>query len=222
MMARSEGPGAQGAALRVAVCDDHALVRAALGRGIAEHRRMELVGEAADVEQALELVREAEPDVMIMDVEMPGRDGLAGTRAVLAEHPAAKVIILTAHSQPDLLELAFEAGATGYVLKSAPAEDVQRAIEAVARGETFVGGDFSPGGSFGAEQLIGLTAREREVLELLAEGLRVREIADRLRVRPTTVHTHVRNAIRKLEVDTRTEAVALAVRFSYLGAAGSR
>ena len=110
-------------------------------------------------------------------------------------------------------------GASGYVLKSAPSEDIARAIEVVAGGGTFVGTELGQGAGE-VEKLLELTPREREILELLAEGLRVKQIADRLSLSPATVHTHVRNAIARMEVDTRTEAVALAVRFSYLGAGG--
>ena len=134
--------------------------------------------------------------------------------------PRTKVIIFTAHAQPDLLALALRAGASGYVLKSAPAEDIARAVKAVTSGGTFLGGDFAGGKPSEVEKLLELSPRERQILELLAEGLRVKEIAERLALSPATVHTHVRNAIAKLEVDTRTEAVALAVRFSYLGAGG--
>ncbi|HEX6205772.1 MAG TPA: response regulator transcription factor, partial [Solirubrobacterales bacterium] len=165
-------------------------------------------------------VKELEPDVLIIDVEMPKRDGIEATKEVLKVRPRTKVIIFTAHAQPDLLALALRAGASGYVLKSAPAEDIAKAVKAVTGGGTFLGGDFAGGKPSEVEKLLELSPRERQILELLAEGLRVKEIADRLQLSPATVHTHVRNAIAKLEVDTRTEAVALAVRFSYLGAGG--
>ena len=113
------------------------------------------------------------------------------------------MIIFTAHAQPDLLALALRAGASGYVLKSAPAEDIAKAVKAVTKGGTFLGGDFAGGKPSEVEKLLDLSPRERQILELLAEGLRVKEIADRLALSPATVHTHVRNAIAKLEVDTR-------------------
>ena len=131
---------------------------------------------------------------------------------MLKVRPRTKVIIFTAHAQPDLLALALRAGASGYVLKSAPAEDIARAVKAVTGGGTFLGGDFAGGKPSEVEKLLDLSPRERQILELLAEGLRVKEIAERLQLSPATVHTHVRNAIAKLEVDTRTEAVALAVK----------
>src|SRR6478672_3607204 len=157
---------------RVVLCDDHEIVREAI------KARMAAV-------EGVEIVKELEPDVCIVDVELPGKDGIDATKDILKARPETRVIIFTAHAQPDLLTLALRAGASGYVLKSAPSEDIARAIE------------------------------------VLAEGLRVKQIADRLSLSPATVHTHVRNAIARMEVDTRTEAVALAVRFSYLGAGGS-
>jgi RNA polymerase sigma factor (sigma-70 family) len=183
---------------RVVLCDDHEIVREAIKARMANVEGVEIVGEAETGEEVVDKVKELEPDVCIVDVELPGKDGIDATKDILKARPETRVIIFTAHAQPDLLTLALRAGASGYVLKSAPSEDIARAIE----------------------KLLELTPREREILELLAEGLRVKQIADRLSLSPATVHTHVRNAIARMEVDTRTEAVALAVRFSYLGAGG--
>jgi RNA polymerase sigma factor (sigma-70 family) len=204
-------------AKRVVLCDDHEIVREAIKSRMAAIPGIEMVGEAVDGYEVIEQVQKLEPDVAIVDIELPGIDGIEATRKILDAQPETRVIVFTAHAQPDLLSLALKAGAAGYVLKSAPAEDIARAIEVVAEGHTFVGTELS-GSNGELEKLLALTPREREILELLAEGLRVKEIAERLTLSPATVHTHVRNAIAKLEVDTRTEAVALAVRFSYLGA----
>ena len=205
---------------RVVLCDDHEIVREAIKARMANSSTVEIVGEAGNGRDVVDVVKELEPDVLIIDVELPKRDGIEATKEVLRARPRTKVIIFTAHAQPDLLTLALRAGASGYVLKSAPSEDIARAIEVVAGGGTFVGTELGQGAGE-VEKLLELTPREREILELLAEGLRVKQIADRLSLSPATVHTHVRNAIAKLEVDTRTEAVALAVRFSYLGAGGT-
>jgi DNA-binding NarL/FixJ family response regulator len=204
---------------RVVLCDDHEIVREAVKARMASVAGVEIVGEAESGEQMVECVQDLKPDVCIVDVELPGIDGIDTTREILKVQPGARVIIFTAHAQPDLLTLALRAGASGYVLKSAPSEDIARAIEVVAGGGTFVGTELGQGAGE-VEKLLELTPREREILELLAEGLRVKQIADRLSLSPATVHTHVRNAIARMEVDTRTEAVALAVRFSYLGAGG--
>ncbi|MBM3666374.1 MAG: response regulator transcription factor [Actinobacteria bacterium] len=204
---------------RVVLCDDHEIVREAVKARMASATGVEIVGEAATAEDVVKVVKAKKPDVCIVDVELPGADGIEATREILAAQPYIRVIIFTAHAQPDLLTLALRAGASGYVLKSAPSEDIARAIEVVASGGTFVGTELSQGAGE-VEKLLELTPREREILELLAEGLRVKQIADKLSLSPATVHTHVRNAIARMEVDTRTEAVALAVRFSYLGAGG--
>lgn len=205
---------------RILVADDHEIVREAIRQRMAAYDSIEIVGEAVDGREVVEKVAELEPDVVIMDVEMPHRDGIEATKLVLQERPQTRVIIFTGHAQPDLLSLALRAGASGYVLKSSPAEDIARAIQVVSSGGTFLGGEFTTGAG-SVENLLSLSARERQILGLLSEGLRVKEIGERLSLSPATVHTHVRNAIAKLEVDTRTEAVALAVRFSYLGAGGS-
>ncbi|MFN2611781.1 MAG: response regulator [Solirubrobacterales bacterium] len=202
---------------RVILCDDHEIVREAIKSRMAGAENIEIVGEAVDGDEVVRRVSELEPDVAIIDIELPGIDGIEATRKILKTSPETKVIVFTAHAQPDLLSLALRAGASGYVLKSAPAEDIARAVETVAAGDTFVGTELSASDGE-LEKLLALTPREREILLLLAEGLRVKEIAERLTLSPATVHTHVRNGIAKLEVDTRTEAVALAVRFSYLGA----
>ena len=206
---------------RVVLCDDHEIVRDAIRSRMANSGVVDIVGEAGDGREVVDVVKDLDPDVVIIDVEMPRRDGIEATKEVLKARPRTKVIIFTAHAQPDLLALALRAGASGYVLKSAPAEDIAKAVKAVTGGGTFLGGDFAGGKPSEVEKLLDLSPRERQILELLAEGLRVKEIAERLSLSPASVHTHVRNAIAKLEVDTRTEAVALAVRFSYLGAGGT-
>ena len=208
-----------GAPKRVVLCDDHEIIREAVKARMAAAPGVEIVGEAATAEDVVGVVKDLHPDVCIVDVELPGKDGIEATKEILAAQPETRVVIFTAHAQPDLLSLALRAGASGYVLKSAPSEDIARAIEVVAGGSTFVGAELGQGAGE-VEKLLELTPREREILELLAEGLRVKQIADRLSLSPATVHTHVRNAIARMEVDTRTEAVALAVRFSYLGAGG--
>jgi len=206
-----------GHAKTVVLCDDHEIVREAVKARMAGANGVEIIGEAADGDEVVERVLDLQPDVAIIDIELPGTDGIEATRKILKARPETRVIVFTAHAQPDLLALAMRAGAAGYVLKSAPPEDIRKAIDVVAGGDTFVDrADLDKGDEL--QKLLDLTPRERQVLELLAEGLRVKAIAEKLTVSPATVHTHVRNAIAKLEVDTRTEAVALAVRFSYLGA----
>ena len=171
-------------AKRVVLCDDHEIVREAIKARMANSSIVEIVGEAGNGRDVVDVVKELEPDVLIIDVELPKRDGIEATKEVLKVRPRTKVIIFTAHAQPDLLALALRAGASGYVLKSAPAEDIARAVKAVTGGGTFLGGDFAGGKPSEVEKLLELSPRERQILELLAEGLRVKEIAERLAAQP--------------------------------------
>src|ERR1043165_5226129 len=207
-------------AKRVVLCDDHEIVREAIKARMSDSSVVEIVGEASNGRDVGDVVKELEPDVLIIDVELPKRDGIEATREVLKVRPRTKVIIFTAHAQPDLLANALRAGASGYVLKSAPAQAIARSVKAVTGGGTFLGGDFAGGKPSEVEKLLELSPRERQILELLAEGLRVKEIADRLQLSPATVHTHVRNATPKLEATPRPGAAPLAVRLSSPGAGG--
>src|ERR1044072_332458 len=171
-------------ARRVVLCDDHEIVREGIKSRMANSHTVEIVGEAADGRDVVEVVKQLEPDVLIIDVELPKRDGIEATKEVLKVRPRTKVIVFTAHAQPDLLALALRAGASGYVLKSAPAEDIARAVKAVMDGGTFLGGDFAGGKPAEVEKLLHLSPRERQILELLAEGLRGKEIAERIELRP--------------------------------------
>ena len=188
---------------------------------MANSNALQIVGEAADGRDVVEVVKELEPDVLIIDVELPKRDGIEATKEVLKVRPKTKIIIFTAHAQPDLLALALRAGASGYVLKSAPAEDIARAVKAVTERRHLPRRRLcrrqAVGGGETARPLAARAPDPRPARRGVA-GERDRQ---RLELSPATVHTHVRNAIAKLEVDTRTEAVALAVRFSYLGAGGT-
>jgi DNA-binding NarL/FixJ family response regulator len=220
-MSPAKKPAAKGKARTVLLCDDHEIVREAIKSRMADEDSVDIVGEAKDGVEAVEMAKELAPDVAIVDVEMPKRDGIEATREIRKAAPTTRVIVFTGHTQPDLVSLALEAGASGFVPKSAPSEDIARAVRTVAGGGTFLGGAMPSHVETGLDRLLNLSTRERQILELLAEGLRVKQIGERLFLSPATVHTHVRNAIAKLEVDTRTEAVALAIKFGYLGAAGS-
>ena len=144
-------------AKRVVLCDDHEIVREAIKARMASSHVLEIVGEAGNGRDVVDVVKELEPDVLIIDVELPKRDGIEATKEVLKVRPRTKVIIFTAHAQPDLLALALRAGASGYVLKSAPAEDIARAVKAVTGGGTFLGGDFAGGKPSEVEKLLDLS-----------------------------------------------------------------
>src|SRR6202789_3691959 len=157
-------------ARRVVLCDDHEIVREAIKARMSDSSIVEIVCEAGNGRDVVDVVKELEPDVLIIDVELPKRDGIEATREVLKVRPRTNVIIFTAHAQPDLLALALRAGASGYVLKSAPAEDIAKAVKAVTGGGTFLGGDFAGGKPSEVEKLLLLSPRVRQVLELLADG----------------------------------------------------
>lgn len=162
---------------RVVLCDDHEIVREAIKARMADSKVVEIVGEASNGREVVEVVKELGPDILIIDVELPKHDGIEATKEVLKVRPRTKVIVFTAHAQPDLLALALRAGASGYVLKSAPAEEIARAVKTVTGGGSFLGGNFAAGKPSEVEKLLLLSARERQILDLLAEGLRVKDIA---------------------------------------------
>src|SRR5439155_22216313 len=137
-------------------CDDHEVIRDAIKARMAGSDEVEIVGEAADGREVLDIVRELNPDVVIIDVEMPKRDGIEATKAILEVRPRTKAIIFTAHAQPDLIALALRAGASGYVLKSAPASKIGEAVAAVRNGGTFLGGEPANGAASEVEKLLEL------------------------------------------------------------------
>src|SRR5262249_41585789 len=161
---------------RVVLVDDHEIVREAIKARMSAVDGVEIVGEAETAEEVIEKVKELEPDVVIVDVELPGKDGIDATKDILKTRPETRVIIFTAHAQPDLLTLALRAGASGYVLKSAPSEDIARAIEVVAGGGTLLGTPLGPGAGEG-EKLLQLAPPRPGDPQLLAEGPRRPEIA---------------------------------------------
>jgi len=194
------------------IVDDHEVVREGLRLSLSRAPHIRVVGEAGDGAAAVELSLRRKPDVIIMDVRMPGMDGLEATRLLLDQDPEAKVLIFTAYSERSLLTRGFESGAKGYILKEAPHGTLVRAIEKVAAGEGYVDPALMPAFLAGKDQTDMLTAREREILKLLADGLSNADVADKLFISQETVKSHVRHILTKLEADTRTHAVAIALR----------
>jgi DNA-binding NarL/FixJ family response regulator len=201
--------------LRVLICDDHTLFRDGLRALLASAPDTELAGEAITGEEAVEYAARLQPDVIIMDIQMPGINGIEATRRILNDSPHIKVLVVTMFEDDNSVFLAMRAGAHGYVLKGAKHEEMLRAVRAVASGEAI----FSPAI---ASRLIDffsrmrptlppqifpeLTEREREVLELIAQGHKNAEIAQRLVLGEKTVRNHVSNILSKLQVADRTEA----------------
>jgi DNA-binding NarL/FixJ family response regulator len=196
------------------VADDHPAVLDSLSRVLTD-AGYDVVAQARDGETAASEIEAHHPAVAILDMRIPGLDGIGITRQVTSQ---TAVIIYTAFSDSSLLLEALDVGVRGFVLKEAPLEDLLRAIETVAKGGIYIdpvlGGALAGGGS--ADVLAKLSPREREVLRLLADGCRNDEIGRRLSIASETARAHIRNAMRKLKADTRTQAVAVAMRQSMI------
>ena len=194
------------------IADDHEVVREGLRLALSRSPRIRVIGEATDGASAVALTERRRPDVVIMDLRMPDMDGLEATEVIVERVPGTAVLIFTAYGEKSLLQRGLESGALGYILKETPHETLIRAIEKVAAGESFV----DPG--LMAEFVAGkgtadiLTPREREILQLLADGMSNVDVADKLFISQETVKSHVRHILAKLEADTRTQAVAIALR----------
>jgi DNA-binding NarL/FixJ family response regulator len=198
------------------IVDDHEVVREGLRLSLSRAPHIRVVGEAADGASAIELVKRRKPDVVIMDVRMPGMDGLEATKEILKLVPEAAILIFTAFSERSLLARGLDSGAKGYILKEAPHETLLRAIERLASGEGYVDPALMPAFLSGKDQTDMLTAREREILQLLADGMSNADVASKLFNSQETVKSHERHILAKLEADTRTPAVAIALRESII------
>jgi len=207
--------------IKVLIADDQALVRSGFRMILESRDDLEVVGEAGDGEQAIRLAGQTRPDVVLMDVRMPGLDGVSATARLTAAADPPKVIILTTYDLEEPLYAALRAGASGFLLKDVRPADLVEAIRVVAGGDAllaptatrrlldrFLVTDVTPAAPAGS--LDRLTEREREVLTLLARGASNAEIADRLTVTEATVKTHVSAVLRKLGVRDRVQAVVLA------------
>ena len=198
------------------IVDDHEVVRERLRLSLSRAPQIRVVAEASDGQQAIDLAERRRPDVIIMDVRMPGMDGLDATKVLSEKLPEVSVLIFTAYSERSLLSRGLESGAKGYILKEAPHETLVRAIDKVAKGESFIDPALMPAFLSGKDREEMLTGREREILQLLADGMSNADVAQRLFISQETVKSHVRHILSKLEADTRTHAVAIALRESII------
>ena len=204
--------------IRVLLADDQGLVRAGFRMILGAEADLEVVGEAADGLEAVELVQRLKPDVVLMDIRMPVLDGIEATRRALALRPEAHVVVLTTFDLDEYVFAALRAGASAFLLKDAKESQLLSAIRVVADGGSlFAPGvtarliaRFTEGRPAGGVGLPPLTTREREVLGLVAKGLSNAEIADRLVVSEHTVKTHVASLLQKLRLSSRVQAVVLA------------
>lgn len=202
--------------IRVMLVDDHAMVRRGLATFLIVFDDFKLVGEAESGEAAIQLCAKVLPDVILMDMVMPGMGGEAATRAIRKKYPQVQVIALTSFKEGALIKNVLEAGAIGYLLKDVSADELAQAIHAAHAGRATLSPDVAQvivqDASQPPEPGLDLTERERAVLALMVEGLNNTQIAGRLTVSPSTVKSHVSNILSKLGVSSRTEAVTLALR----------
>ena len=201
--------------IRILTADDHHLIRAGVSSFLATEPGLEVVAEAANGEEALEKYREVQPDVVLMDLSMPVMDGLQATRAILAEFPDARIVVLTTYAGDEDIHRALEAGAMGYLVKDMLAAEVLKVIRSVMAGRRGIPpvvaaklAEHTP--------RIPLTPRETEVICLMASGLTNAQIAERIGRAEETVKVHVKNILQKLDVRDRTEAVAVAARRGFI------
>jgi NarL family two-component system response regulator LiaR len=202
--------------IRVMLVDDHAVVRSGLSTFLKAFPDLELVAEASSGERAIEICQQTQPDVILMDMMMPGMDGATAIGKILAKSPHIQVIALTSYKQDELVEAALRSGAIGYLLKDITAHELAEAIRSAAAGKptlspeaakVLIKATRAPSERLGSD----LTDREREVLGLMVEGLNNNQIAERLVVSISTAKFHVSSILSKLRVSSRTEAMAVAI-----------
>ena len=213
------------APIRILIADDHAMVRRGMRDFLELHADLEVVGEASDGAEAISLTAELRPDVVVMDLLMPIVDGIEATATIKAAHPDIEIVALTSFIEEARVVAAIEAGASGFLLKDADADDLAAAIRAAAAGEVHLDpavagivarrmrarGAAGGGSSAPTDALAALTARERDVLAGVARGLSNKAIADELGITERTARTHVSNILAKLGLSSRTQAALLAV-----------
>lgn len=203
--------------MKILVADDHTLVRAGLTSLIARLPEMEVVGEAADGRQALRMVRDLLPDIVLMDISMPGLNGLEAAERIHGIHPKTKIIILSMHANEEYVAQALKAGASGYLLKDAATAELEMALKSVSMGQFYLSPAISRqvvdsylhGGPTGVEVL---TPRQREILQLIAEGKSTRDIAETLHLSVKTVETHRAQLMERLDIHDVAGLIRYALR----------
>jgi DNA-binding NarL/FixJ family response regulator len=201
--------------VRILIIDDHPIFRDGMSQLLESVPGFEVVGEGSSGDEAVRLAGDLSPDVILMDIGMPGMNGIEATRAVLEVRPSVRVLVLTMYEEPDSVFAALRAGARGYLLKDAESDDITRAVRAVARGDAIFGPSvaerlsafFRPGSPARPPAAFPeLTPRETEVLELISRGLTNQDMATHFGVSLKTIQNHVANVLGKLHVVDRTQA----------------
>jgi DNA-binding NarL/FixJ family response regulator len=207
--------------LRILLVDDHEVVRIGLKSVLTRYNQFEIVGEASNAQEALEKTVYCNPDIVVMDIRLPGRSGIEATREIIENHPETKVIILTSYADDEMLFDAIAAGAAGYVLKQIGSEDLVRALETVGRGDSMLDPAVTQqvfqrvrenARRAEDETFASLTDQEINILALITEGLTNKEIATKVFLSEKTVRNYVSSILNKLNLASRAEAAAYAVR----------
>jgi DNA-binding NarL/FixJ family response regulator len=211
--------------IRAVLVEDHTIVREGL-RPLLEGRGVQVIGEAGDGHQAVKIVKELAPEIVIMDLALPRLGGIEATRRILKNKPAVKVIMLTIHDEPQFVYEALEAGAKGFLVKEAPFEELLTAIKAVMGGETYLSSNFPPGlmesyvkmvrRGKKADEFSQLTRREREILQYIAEGHTSPQIAQMLYISKKTVENHRANIMEKLDIHDTAGLVRYAIKIKLI------
>jgi DNA-binding NarL/FixJ family response regulator len=211
---------------RIILVDDHLILRQGIRKLLEEHESFEIVGEASDGREAISLVEELKPDMAILDIAMPGLNGLEASRQIKNHHPEVKILILSMYDNEEYIKQALVAGVSGYILKESAVDELVWGIRAITSGQNFL----SPAvctvvireylrqfeGKARKRALDNLTSREREILQLVAEGRTTREIASMLFISPKTVEAHRSNIGRKLKTKNVSEIREYAIKKGYL------
>jgi len=206
--------------IRVVLADDHILIRAGLRALLQSLPNIEVIGEASDGHEAVEVIARHQPDVVIMDIGMPGLNGVDSTRRIVKQFPGTRVFILSMHANEEYVGRALEAGAMGYLLKGAEPSELEVVLKAVMRGETYLSPsiakhlvqDYLSHRKEKTQALPDLTARQREVLQLIAEGCSTKDIANKLKLSVKTVDTHRSELMNRLDIHEVAGLVRYAIR----------